>query len=201
MILGQSAATAAVMAIDNQQAVQDVPYAKLRDRLLADGQILESASEPAPARPKGSGRGAVDWKSLPGIVVDDSAAKLTGEWKASHAAATWIGEGYRHESDTRDGKATARFIGELPASGFYEVRLAYTPNANRASKTIVEIEHATGKSTVTVNQREAPTIGGNFISLGTFAFNADHAVVTVSNKGSDGYVVIDAVQWLPAEAK
>lgn len=201
MILGQSAATAAVMAIDNQQAVQDVPYAKLRERLLADGQVLEFASDPAPARAKAAGRGAVDWKSLPGIVVDDSAAKLTGEWKASHAAATWIGEGYRHESDTRDGKATARFIGELPASGFYEVRLAYTPNANRTSKAAVEIEHATGKTSITINQREAPTIGGNFISLGKFAFNADHAVVTVSNKGSDGYVVVDAVQWLPLDAK
>jgi hypothetical protein len=41
MILGQSAATAAVMALEAKQAVQDVPYAKLQTRLLADGQILE----------------------------------------------------------------------------------------------------------------------------------------------------------------
>ena len=31
------------MAIDGDSAVQDVPYAKLRDRLLADGQVLEHA--------------------------------------------------------------------------------------------------------------------------------------------------------------
>jgi hypothetical protein len=41
MILGQSAATAAALAIDAQIAVQDVPYAKLRERLLKDGQILQ----------------------------------------------------------------------------------------------------------------------------------------------------------------
>lgn len=41
MILGQSAATAAAIAIENEQAVQDVDYAKLRERLLADGQVLE----------------------------------------------------------------------------------------------------------------------------------------------------------------
>ena len=41
MILSQSAATAAVMAIDGKIAVQDVPYDKLRARLLADGQVLE----------------------------------------------------------------------------------------------------------------------------------------------------------------
>jgi hypothetical protein len=42
MILGQSAATIAAMAIDDQTAVQDVPYAKIRERLLKDGQVLET---------------------------------------------------------------------------------------------------------------------------------------------------------------
>ena len=40
MILGQSAATAAVLAIDGGQAVQDVPYEKLHERLMADKQVL-----------------------------------------------------------------------------------------------------------------------------------------------------------------
>jgi FAD-dependent oxidoreductase family protein len=44
MILGQSAATAAVMAIDAGIPVQDVPYEQLRERLLADGQVLETAA-------------------------------------------------------------------------------------------------------------------------------------------------------------
>jgi hypothetical protein len=46
MILGQSAATAAALAIDDKLAVQDVPYAKLRERLLKDRQILEFAASP-----------------------------------------------------------------------------------------------------------------------------------------------------------
>lgn len=49
MILGQSAATAAAMAIDGKLDVQDVPYDKLRARLLADGQVLEYTA-PAPAK-------------------------------------------------------------------------------------------------------------------------------------------------------
>jgi len=40
MILGQSAATAASFAIDADCAVQKVDYRRLRDRLLADGQVL-----------------------------------------------------------------------------------------------------------------------------------------------------------------
>jgi hypothetical protein len=45
MILGQSAATAAALAIDAGTAAQEVDYAKLRDRLLQDGQILEWNAE------------------------------------------------------------------------------------------------------------------------------------------------------------
>ena len=41
MILGQSAAAAAVLAIDENTAVQDVDYHKLKDVLQAKGQIVE----------------------------------------------------------------------------------------------------------------------------------------------------------------
>lgn len=44
MTLGQSAATAACLAIDAGSSVQKVPYEQLRDRLLADGQKLAAAS-------------------------------------------------------------------------------------------------------------------------------------------------------------
>jgi hypothetical protein len=41
MILGQSAATAAALAIEENLPIQDLDYSKLRARLLADNQILE----------------------------------------------------------------------------------------------------------------------------------------------------------------
>ncbi|MGC6488959.1 MAG: FAD-dependent oxidoreductase [Planctomycetota bacterium] len=40
MVLAESAATAAAMAVEGDCAVQDVPYAALRARLLAAGQVL-----------------------------------------------------------------------------------------------------------------------------------------------------------------
>ncbi|MFZ4793460.1 MAG: FAD-dependent oxidoreductase [Blastocatellia bacterium] len=43
MILGQSAATAASLAIEGGTAVQDVPYTKLEQRLRKDSQVLEYA--------------------------------------------------------------------------------------------------------------------------------------------------------------
>ena len=41
MILGQSAATAASMALDAGVAVQEVPYSRIKTRLHNDGQVLE----------------------------------------------------------------------------------------------------------------------------------------------------------------
>ncbi len=41
MVLGQAAGTAAGLAIDGKDAVQDVDYEALKERLLKDGQVLE----------------------------------------------------------------------------------------------------------------------------------------------------------------
>ena len=74
MILGQSAATAASMAIDEGVAVQVVSYAKLREQLLKDGQVLEWTSA-APEKTS-----ALLPPQLGGIVLDDADAERTGEW-------------------------------------------------------------------------------------------------------------------------
>lgn len=41
MILGQSAATAASLALDARTTVQQLPYQKLHTRLISDNQVLE----------------------------------------------------------------------------------------------------------------------------------------------------------------
>jgi hypothetical protein len=195
MILGQSAATAAVMAIDDKQAVQDVPYEKLRAQLLKDGQVLEYA---APASAPKAGKDYVDPKKLGGIVVDDDDAKLAGDWTNSSAAGNYVGNGYRHDDKVNDGKSIARFEATIPKTGKYEVRLAYPPNNNRSSKVQVEVHGGGSPKVLEVNQREEPPLDGRFLSLGEFDFDKDAlSVVIVSNAKSDGYVVIDAVQWLP----
>lgn len=185
MVLGQSAATAAVMAIEGNLAVQDVPYAKLRAKLLEDGQVLEFSGGPAGASLAG--------EKLSGIIVDNPLAKLTGSWADSHAQSPYIGAGYIHDENAGKGSKKARFEIALPKPGKYEVRLAYPPNPNRATNVPVTIEHAGGTASVKVNERKNPDLEKVFVSLGTYEFGAK-AVVEVSNADTDGYVVIDAVQ-------
>tara|TARA_R110002111_G_scaffold261492_1_gene334514 strand:+ start:25845 stop:27956 length:2112 start_codon:yes stop_codon:yes gene_type:complete len=192
MILGHSAATAAGIALDQKLDVQDVPYSVLKEKLMKEGQILK-----APPEVK-LGQHGVDPAKLKGIVVDDSQAKLTGAWETSRSAKKYIGSSYSHESNARDGKAVARFETKVPKAGRYEVRYAYAPNSNRSTKVKVELQHAKGKKVHTINQKQLPPLDGVFISLGEYDFVPEQAaVVEVSNADADGYVIIDAVQWVP----
>lgn len=192
MILGQSAATAACLAIDDKVDVQSVNYDKLRRRLLADHQVLEFATAPRPD--------AVDPKKLPGIVVDDPDAECTGFDTVSTSIGPFVGIGYRHDGNRNRGKQSAQFVPDLPAAGRYEVRVAYTANPNRATRVPVRVTFAGGNQTITINQQKKPPIDGLWISLGTFEFEkGTQGRVQITNDGADGFVVIDAVQWLPVK--
>ncbi len=192
MVLGQSAATAAALALADTTDVQKVDYEKLRKRLLADGQVLEYTPPPKP--------GAVDPKKLPGIVLDDADATRTGFDTVSTSVAPFVGSGYRHDGNADRGHQAATFTPELPAAGKYEVRLAYTPHPNRATNARVTVWHADGLTCTTVNQQKKPPIDGLWVSLGTFPFDKGQSgSVTVSNERADGFVVIDAVQFLPVK--
>jgi hypothetical protein len=191
MVLGQSSATAAALAIDGKTDVQKVDYAKLRERLTADKQVLAWAG---PKRPVG-----VDPKTLAGVVVDDSAAERKGFDHVSTAVGPFVGDGYRHDGNAGRGEQSARYQPDLPASK-YEVRLSYTANPNRATNVPVTVVHADGTAAVKVNQQKAPPIDKMWVSLGTFRFEkGKKGYVEVTNKDADGYVVIDAVQWLPVK--
>ena len=190
MILGQSATTAASLALDGNMAVQDVPYETLKARLIADGQVLEWDGTVA------GGAMDIDSKKLPGVVVDDAKAKFTGEWLGSSSAHPYVDVGYRHDNAEGQGKKEARYEAKLPKAGQYEVRISYTAHENRASNTPVTIHHAEGSSSVKVNQKRKPALDGAWVSLGFFQFSGDAAVV-ISNAGADGHVIADAVQFLP----
>jgi hypothetical protein len=190
MVLGQSAATAAALAIDAKTSVQDVPYETLRERLVKDGQVLEYSGPYA-------NRG-LDPKKLPGIVVDDTETKAEG-WLESTSVAGFVGRSYLHDNNDGKGARNVRFEAVLPKAGQYEVRVSYTANPNRATNVAVIIETADGEATKLVNQRQAPPIEGSWVSLGAYPFKAGKAAVTISNRDTDGHVIADAVQLLPAK--
>ena len=165
-------------------AVQDVDYDKLKKRLLADGQRLVYEPKDAPAS-------GIAVKTLPGIVQDDIDAKIIGDWMESTTRQPFIGSRYLHDDNTGKGKKSIAFTIPLTAPGTYEVRLAYSQDDNRAKNVPVKI----GTKIVHVDQTQTPPIDKLFISLGTFSFSKE-AVITVSNEGTTGHVIVDAVQLI-----
>ncbi|MCX6953358.1 MAG: FAD-dependent oxidoreductase, partial [Verrucomicrobia bacterium] len=73
-------------------------------------------------------------------------------------------------------------------------------NANRASNIPVTIRHAGGETKVTLDEKKKPAVDGLLQPVGTFDFKKGRdSYVEISNAGTDGYVVIDAVQWVEAK--
>ena len=124
---------------------------------------------------------------LEGIVIDDAQAAKSGQWSESRASGSFMGAGYLHDGNARDGKASAKFQVAVPAPGAYRVRVLYPTNANRASNALVTIESDEGAVTVRINQREEAAWLGPYKT-------SKSLTVTVSNAGADGYVVVDGMQ-------
>ncbi len=135
---------------------------------------------------------------LVGLVVDDKEAKLVGTWKPSTFTRPYVGDGYLSDDKSGKGEKSATFTPKLPKAGEYEVFVSYTIGGNRSTKTPVTVQFADGEKTVAVNQTEAPKLDGLFRSVGKYRFEAGTAgSVTISNKGTEGYVIVDAVRFVP----
>jgi hypothetical protein len=136
--------------------------------------------------------------TLPGVVLDDSQAKVVGAWVPSTHIRTYIGEGYLHDGNAGKGEKTISFTPTFPKAGRYEVRLAYIHGSSRANNVRVNILHADGEDNVFVDQTQVPPIDGRFISLGKFRFEKDGAgYVLITNEATKGHVTVDALQFIP----
>ncbi len=189
MILGQSAATAACLAIDAQVTVQKVDYSKLKAQLLKDGEVLEWTG---PVH-----RVAAPLK-LDGIVLDDTDAEKSGSWIPGNInGSQHIGDGYIHDENGSKGELSAKWTPDIPVAGVYDIIFHFPPNRNRAKNVPVTVAINGGESkTVQVNEQE-PT---GQQSLGQFKLPIGHnTTITVTNAGTDGFVVVDGVQLLKVD--
>ena len=193
MILAQSAATAAVLAIDENLAVQAVPYEKLRKRLLLDSQVLELNKTEMTTVGFG-----IDPSTLKGLVVDDSQIEFKGDWVQSVSLRPFVGRSYFHDENGGKGMRTARFPFSVEKSGLHEVKVSFVPHGNRAGEVRYEILCAKGIQKVLVDQRKENKGNGIWHSLGNFEFEkgADYHI-QVSNEDTEGYVIVDSAQILP----
>lgn len=127
--------------------------------------------------------------------TDASGVTFTGSWSSSNTG-TPYGNNYRHDNNGGKGSRTARFTPAISIAETYMVYMWWSPvtAALRATNVPVDITHAGGTTTVTVNQRVG---GGSWFLLGEFDFNTGTSGnVLIRNGGTNGVVVADAVRFL-----
>jgi hypothetical protein len=182
MVLSQAAATAASMAIDNNCAVQDV-----------DVKALNAELE---ARPWGDNR-------KPDVVVDDADKKcvrLVGDWTYDDSRHSYA---FCRHFDNSMGKSemSAFFHPNLKKADEYNVYY-YFPKQKQGSSVInFNIFDGTEKHEVSIATKDVKIIGqtrGEWVLLGTYHFaEGAKPYVELTNKGADGTIVADAVQFIP----
>lgn len=186
MALGHAAGLASVMAVKAKAPVQSIDVSALRKKLLEQKAVLELAALAHMVRSA----------KLPGIILSEEYAERMGQWTGSAYGNPVDGSSF-HDANSEKGSKSIAYRIKVPASGKYDVRMSYAAASNRATNVPVSIEHAGGIQTVWVNQKKEPPIDKLFISLGIFDFTADKpAVITISNKDTDGIVGADVVQLI-----
>lgn len=193
MALGQAAATAGVMAVEGNKAVQEISVQALqkglKDDPLADG-------------------------SIPEILLDNdvtpAAISTTGSWRKSNAGGKYALSQLVDESKEKEVK-TVRFTPEIPKNGRYTVYM-FNPylgggggnpaqydgkTTGKATQTPLTVKAGSTTRNITLNTQ---TQVNEWIEAGTYEFPAGkNSYVEVSNRGTDGIVVADAVLLVPVK--
>ena len=183
MVLGQSAATAAVMAIDSGADVQAVEVPELQQRLktdpLADGSVFEillDNRDTANVQRRGTWRVEAKGGYGPDFLVYDPEEKSAG---------------------------SVRFTPDIPQSGKYAGYVYFPKSANVSSQTLVIIYDGERNYGISIKESDIRVEGqtsGEWVPLGTYTLPKGRTSYTqLSTKDADGKVIADAVIWVPAQ--
>jgi hypothetical protein len=200
MAIGQSAGIAAALAAKEGVTVQSLDYGRLRARLLTQNQALDlPVLPPLPAKAAASGKGTgIAPASLPGLILDDAQAELSGDWEQSTNFKPHVGSGYVHDGKRSDGKSKATFRFKLPADGEYELRMAYSAHETRTTRLPLKLEGGGAEHRFTADQTQPLPAGEAFRPLRQFKLRQGiEYILTVSNDDTAGFVILDAFQLLP----
>ncbi len=185
MVLGQSAATAASMAIDKNTSVHQVDVKALQARLKAD--------------PLADG-------SQPEILIDNedkSHVTLTGDWTTDTKSGGRFGQSFFYDADKGATAKSIRFSPEITKAGKYKVYAYFVRVPEPAKVTTLTIFDGKKPQLINFTQEKVVIEGqtsGAWVPVGEFLLpKGKNNYVEVSNKNAGGTVVADAVLFVPVK--
>jgi hypothetical protein len=184
MVLAQSSANAAIIAIDEKKAVQDIDVKKIqqmnRNNPFADGSTAD-------------------------ILIDNenrSQLEVKGNWtlnkdpKNSYAVSSLITEGSFNAS------GSVKFIPEIPADKKYKLFTYLPKNERQSSKLYVDVFDGKGLYETVSNLKDFTVEGqtsGEWLYIGEYNFKKGKTgYINVKAKG-DGVIIADAVILVAAD--
>jgi hypothetical protein len=183
MVLAQSSAMAASMAIDAKTDVQSIDVKKLQQMLKTNPLV------------DGSG---------PELLVDNDDkdnVNVEGEWSPLKKG----GYGPSLLSLKGNGNEHVRFIPSVTKKGKYIVYVYYSKQAGQSSQTTYNVFDGKVNKEITLRQADIIIEGqtsGEWISLGSYNLPAGRkSHIEVTTKNSDGLVLADAVVLIPENSK
>ncbi len=183
MVIGQGAGVAAALSAKEGVAVQDLPYAKLRARLLTQGQVLDLSAE------------ALDPRDLPGV-IDDADAELEGTWQRSANFKPHVGSGYIHDNKQGDGQSWAIFRYRAPVSGEYDLSHGlFRSSDTRHQRACCHYQRIHRK---THHRRPDPAVASSRALPGRWqspsAGFGPGSLMKITNHETNGFVIVDALR-------
>jgi hypothetical protein len=183
MVLAQSAAVAACLALDAKTSVQGVNVkavqAELKNNPLAD-------------------------KSLPEIRIDNEDAlyvQKTGEWQQDNKAGGRFGPSLLRDDSRGATPKSVRFTPDVRKAGKYQVYVYFPKVADASAVTTITLHNGKQAKDMTLRKESLQVEGqtaGAWVPLGEYNMATGRkGYVEISNKGADGVVVADAVLFVP----
>ncbi len=177
MVLGQSAAVAACMAIDQQKSIQDIAVKELQQTLVsnptADGRTADILCDNA----------------------DGNVVKISGPWQA--VTNKRYGASALEIQQPVNG-ASVQFLLKVPEAGKYRLYSYYNINTKAAPETSIAIQAKQGTTNVSIIHNEVAIEGqtsGLWVQVGELDLVAGEQVtVAILANGTAGVVSADAVQ-------
>jgi uncharacterized protein (DUF1684 family) len=180
MVLGQSSAMAAVMAIEKNTSVQNIDIPLLQQRLandpLADG-------------------------SLPEVLIDNrdvGQVQITGTWFRETSGG--YGPDFLSNPCTSGNVEKVRFTPVIPVEGNYDVYAYFPYRKDVSSRTTLNVYDGwNAPKEIIVNKTDInKSTTGQWFPIGTFCPpKGSNAYVEVTTLNADAKVFADAVVWVP----
>lgn len=184
MVLAQSSAVAACMAIDKRIAIQDVNVTLLQQRLKND---------------------PLADKSTPEILVDNDDASgvvATGSWTRLPRAPGAYGPSVLADTSTfKQPGSFVKFTPSLVKAGAYRIYVYCPRTPKGTTKMTTSVFNGKVSKEIVISPNDVKVEGqasGEWIALGTHTLPAGgSSYVSITTAGSDGVVVADAMLFVP----